>query len=272
LTQSLWANFIGPAGRRILVVARRPVGTARGCILLVPPFGEEMNKSRRMLALVAQGLAARGFVAALPDLSGTGDSEGEFGESTWSQWRQDLQTVHAFFEEQGQVIRAALAVRTGCALIAEVAGQHAWNLSHTVFWQPVLDGARFLTQFLRLRVASSLMGGDRRESTQDLLSRFRSGETLEIAGYEVSPALAHELDKMNAVASLSPNLGTVHWIEVMRAEDGALSESARSAISKATERRVEIVPSTHSGEPFWSSTEIVTIPTLVERSVDILAA
>ena len=54
----------------------------RGVVLL-PPFAEEMNLSRRMLRLQASALAERGIAALVLDLFGTGDSAGDFGDSLW---------------------------------------------------------------------------------------------------------------------------------------------------------------------------------------------
>jgi len=69
--------------------ATKPV---RGCILYSPPFAEELNKSRRMVALQARQLAASGYAVLLLDLYGCGDSGGEFDTATWSIWQDDLDT------------------------------------------------------------------------------------------------------------------------------------------------------------------------------------
>src|SRR6187551_2330352 len=124
----LSAAFTGQPGDRLLVVSHRPVDRARGAVLLVPPFAEEMNKCRRMLTLVARDLAARGFVTVLPDLFGTGDSDGEFAQSSWSRWQADLARVCSLVEEQGTRVVAVVAVRTGCVLASEVAASSGWRL------------------------------------------------------------------------------------------------------------------------------------------------
>ena len=45
-----------------------------GSILYVHPFAEEMNKSRRMAALQAHGLAQAGYAVLQVDLRGCGES------------------------------------------------------------------------------------------------------------------------------------------------------------------------------------------------------
>jgi exosortase A-associated hydrolase 2 len=268
---SLSAVFTGSPGDRLLVVSHRPLERARGGVLLIPPFAEEMNKSRRMLTLVARGLAARGFVAVLPDLFGTGDSDGEFAQCDWARWREDLARIRSLLEEQGIRVTAIVAVRTGCTLASEVAAKNGWHLGRSVFWQPVLDGERFLTQFLRLRVAAGLMGSER-ETVNDLRSRLGAGETLEVAGYDVSPQLAAQLAATKLGATLCAELGSIHWIEVVRGEDGAVSKASGAAIEEARRKQIAIATSVVRGEPFWSSTEIVENLALIERTVEFLAA
>src|SRR5262249_14237348 len=143
------------------VLAHRPVGQPSGGVLLVPPFAEEMNKCRRMLALVARGLAAAGMWVVLPDLSGTGESDGEFSAASWSAWKSDLLDVAAALGGDGWRVTALLGVRSGAALGLEAARASGWSLRRTVLWQPMIDGAKFMTQFLRMRVAASLMDDER---------------------------------------------------------------------------------------------------------------
>src|SRR5258705_9769402 len=50
----------------------------RGSVLYLPPFAEEMNKSRRMAALQARAFARIGWNVLQMDLFGCGDSSGEF--------------------------------------------------------------------------------------------------------------------------------------------------------------------------------------------------
>ena len=52
-----------------------------GHVVYVHPFGEEMNKSRRMATLQARALAQAGFSVLQVDLLGCGDSSGDFGDA-----------------------------------------------------------------------------------------------------------------------------------------------------------------------------------------------
>src|SRR5688572_11677189 len=79
-------------GPRLRCIAEPASSHVRGVVLLLPPFAEEMNKSRRMCALLAHGLAADGWRVVRIDLFGCGDSAGLLRDATWAQWCDDLRS------------------------------------------------------------------------------------------------------------------------------------------------------------------------------------
>lgn len=263
--------FIDGSGGRLFVLLRRPAGARTSpAVMVVPPFGEEMNKCRPMLTEVARGLAARGTATVLPDLRGTGDSEGEFREGDWESWQDDLTRTAGWASRAGCEITGLLCIRLGCILGAQAAAALASPVARTVFWQPVPDGARFLAQFMRLRVAASVMS-DVPETVAGLRARLESEGTLEIAGYELSARLAAQIERAQLAASIGPQLGSLCWIETVRGAGDPMPEAAARAMREATMRGASVAASTVTGEPYWSSVEIVRIPGLVERTVSAFA-
>lgn len=270
---ALDARFLdGPRGK-VFVLARRPRGTKAGpvpCVLVVPPFAEELNKSRRMFTEVALALAERGVATVFPDLHGTGDSAGEFRDADWQGWLDELRHVADWSRAEGWNLTGLLALRLGCPLAAEFAAGLSTPLQRSVFWQPVTEGERFITQLLRLRVAASMMA-DQKETVGDLRKRFASGETLEVAGYELSPRLIAQLDRVKLADSLSPKLAQVHWMEVVRNAADPMPPASERFVKSAVERLPSLTSEVVAGEPFWTTTEIVTLPELVTRTVERLA-
>tara|TARA_B110000238_G_C16067394_1_gene413366 strand:- start:879 stop:1052 length:174 start_codon:yes stop_codon:yes gene_type:complete len=49
-------------------------------VIFVPPFAEEMNRSKRMYVLFARLLADAGIKSICFDFAGTGDSSGEWSD------------------------------------------------------------------------------------------------------------------------------------------------------------------------------------------------
>ena len=264
------AQFLdAPAGRTFVVLRHpRPAGSA---VLVVPPFAEEMNKSRRMIAEVGRRLETRGVGMLVVDLFGTGDSEGEFAQADWQRWKTDLAAALQWAATEGVAIRGMLAIRLGCILGSEALAGIGHSVQRTVLWQPVVSGRRFLEQFLRLRVAASMMGGDSKETVAGLRGRLKSGELLEVAGYEINGALADQLDAAELQPFLRAHLGAVHWMEAVRSADTALPVPSTKAIDAARAGGLEVTPHAVTGEPFWSATEIVCLDAMVERSAEVLA-
>ena len=246
----------------------RPAGSA---VLVVPPFAEEMNKSRRMIAEVGRRLEGSGIGMLVVDLFGTGDSEGEFAQADWQRWKADLAAAAHWAAAEGAPIRGMLAIRLGCILGSEALAGIGHSVQRTVMWQPAVSGRRLLEQFLRLRVAASMMGGDSKETVTALRARLKSGELLEVAGYEISGGLADQLDAAELQPVLRAHLGAVHWMEAVRSADTALPVPSTKAIEAARAAGVAVTPHAVTGEPFWSSTEIVCLDAMVERTAEVLA-
>ena len=128
---------------------------------MLPPFAEELNKSRRMLSLAARALQSAGIEVLLIDLFGTGDSGGDFGDATLAIWRDDLRRGAAWLAERGVARLDVLAVRGGALLLEDLAPPPGVDHGRVVLWQPVTSGRLLIAQFLRLRVAEGMSASDR---------------------------------------------------------------------------------------------------------------
>lgn len=270
----LSGHFIEGTQGPLFVAVREPAdvdnGSARGCVLVVPPFAEEMNKTRRMVAELSIRLADRGIVTVIPDLYGTGDSAGDFGDADWQTWQRDIGSVAAWAATRGTPVDRILAIRLGAALALDciASGNLPGTYRHTVFWQPVFDGARFVTQFLRLRIAAGL-NNERKETVADLKSRLVAGERIEVAGYVVAGTLVEALQSLTPANALPDALGGVTSVEVQR--DGAPSPGASAAILERTARagqaaRLQVC----TGEPYWTSVEIVVNHDVLSETIQAL--
>jgi len=265
--------FDGPAGR-LFAVNYPPTSTGdTGLgVVFVPAFAEEMNQSCRMVALQARALAGAGIGALVVDLYGTGDSAGDFRDARWETWRDDVSAAVAWLETWGRDRIGLLGVRLGGLLAMEVAAANQGRVDRAILWQPVARGERMLTQFLRLRVAASMGGSAAQETTTSLRETFASGQSTQIAGYEVAPELAAALDSAD-IAAHGPAAGVpVDWIEVVADAGRPVSPASRRVVDQWTDAGVPVAAATVPGDAFWSIQETTLVPELLEATTECLRA
>jgi len=245
-------------------------GGAGRAVILAPPFAEELNRSRHVMAAAARALAARGVACIIPDLYGTGDSAGDFGDGTFDGWLGDIEAVAADLAARGYHDIGLIGLRTGALLAAEAASRI--GASSLMFWAPVANGEQFLTQFLRLRVAEAMArGGKDQETTKDLRTRLENGETLEIGGYALTPAMAQALAARKLAEIALPQDLPVHWIEMSQAEPPTLPPAAERAAEALRAKGTAVTLHVVSAPAFWTLQEPEPAPALVARTVEIFA-
>lgn len=261
------------AGGAIFTLFYRPCSDqAKGkAVLIVPPFSEEMNKSRRMFALLARDLARLGYGVLLVDLYGTGDSEGEFLQARWEMWREDIARCSEWLQALGSGSLCLLGLRLGALLAMDVAKELAFPLQRIVLWQPVISGSFALTQFLRLRLAASMMDRMKEKETTEQLRRvlFQERVPLEVAGYELAPELASAIEALNLAGLAAAGLPPIHWFEVVAADGRPLPPASQRVTELWQGKGLEVHTQTIAGEPFWSAPEVTVVPALLAATAAI---
>lgn len=243
-------------------------GAARGSLLFVHAFAEEMNKSRRMVALAARALADRGFGVLLVDLFGCGDSDGDFSEADWSQWRDDVVDAARWWRVESGHAPILWSMRAGCLLACEAASEI--EADRFLFWQPQVAGAQALQQFLRLRVAQALGSSSAhpRARTQDLRDALARGETLEVAGYLLAPGLALGLEAANL--SLPQSATGAAWIEIVQDADTGVRPLAAEHVDDWRSSGLEATLHAIQGPAFWQTQEIAESDALIDATSTIV--
>lgn len=255
------ADFIdGPLDKifQLRIPPEQPCAV-RGRVLIVPPFAEEMNRSRRFLVVLARALARQGFAVSLPDLHGTGDSGGDFGAATWERWLRELAFLRGREAEREAAPLFLLGVRTGALLAAESIANNGENIGGLVSIQAVQNGESFLNQLLRVRVAARMAQGEK-ETTKDLRARLAAGETVEVAGYALNPALANELAERRAARLALPRGLPIWWYEVVSPATETLPPPTPPASWDAGSLTVRQL----RAEAFWNLPEPAVPNSLIE--------
>ncbi len=254
----------GSRGRLFTICYRASIDVRPQAVIVVPPFAEEMNKARRQTALAARALAGAGVTTFVTDVHGTGDSDGHFGEASVGCWRDDLAALLAHVRQQGFERISFLAVRSGALLARDFLGHHSFVPASTVLWQPVANGKTMISQFLRLKAAASLVSGGEGASVRELREQIAQGQSVEIAGYELAPALVNEFDGL--MLRDLPACGTLHWVNIGRTDDPP-SPANKAVLDHLAEREFAVQFQSVDGEPFWSTAEIALAPMAIDATV-----
>jgi len=266
---------LGAASRRLFAIYYRPVGRPSqsaigqsatgqcGDILFVPPFTEEMNRSRSMVAMQARSFALRGIGTLVLDPYGTGDSGGDFSDGTWDGWLADLQSGIDWLRESGNGCRTVWGLRLGAMMAAQLA-QADSGIDRLLLWNPILNGKNFLTQFLRIRIAAELEQADGVKSTEDLRRRFRADEVLEISGYRVHPKLALGIDTLRFPEPSQLAKCSLVWCETLSSSATPFPAAATKTIDAFRQAGVELQSEKAVGPAFWQVYERAEAPDLLK--------
>jgi len=236
-----------------------------GTFVYIHPFAEEMNKSRRMVAQQSKIFTENGFSVLQIDLYGCGDSSGDFKNATWEIWKQDISHAINWVKHQGSAPINLWGLRLGSLLALDIAVDTQELFHHIVLWNPLISGSAFLTQFLRLKVASQLTGDSNTSEgsgTSVLRKKILDGESLEIAGYEISSALALTIDKLKLSEFKASNT-KIHWFEVVPKIGRVLSPAGTSVVESWKQQNIDINLYFVPGLAFWATQEITECPELI---------
>ncbi|MCC6193664.1 MAG: hydrolase 2, exosortase A system-associated [Burkholderiales bacterium] len=261
-------HFLDGAGGPLAVVLwEPPVGVSgRFAALYVAPFGDEMNKSRRMAAMQARAFAAAGGTVALLDLRGTGDSAGDHAQGTWLGWHGDVAVAWQWLATRAGMPGVLWGLRTGALLAADVVAKGLVSPAALVLWQPVAGGRGFFNQFLRLAGLRQRIEGEATPAdSQAARKALAAGNAIEVAGYEIDPKLVAEAEAVE-LAKLDVARCRVVLREVVPDAAPSLSPFAAGVVQRWRKDGVDVDARAVSGPSFWLSQEIAEAPQLVEAT------
>jgi uncharacterized protein len=184
--------FFGPSDQQVFGIYHPPVGGS-GDVLTVmcPPLFDEYMRTQLALRELAISLAERGQHVLRLDYRGTGDSFGDLGDVSISDWVEDIAlAVREGRDLSGSRVVRLLAVRAG-ALLACRSASTAGDIERLVLWDPIPDGAGYL-QVLR-RIQMTMLEPNR------FLSRAERREAMqEYAGHRLTERMLEEFRSLDA--------------------------------------------------------------------------
>jgi uncharacterized protein len=267
--QAFFLDSVSGATAKRFVIHHEPLGTPRGALVAVYPFAEEMNKSRRMIALGARALAHSGYGVLQLDLAGCGDSTGNLVDTRWDTWLDDVAQALDWLEQRYQVPLWLWGTRAGC-LVAAAAARRWGRPLNFLFWQPQSSGKQVLQQFLRLKMASQIQHGATKGMTDALQKELAAGRPVDVAGYLLGADIAQGLSSATMVPP--PEGRQMCWFEVTAREPAELLHGSGPVLNTWRSAGFAVQALAVNGPPFWQTLEIEAAPALVSATLAALDA
>jgi len=224
----------------------------KGNILFIPPFAEELNRSRHMISHQARRFAAMGYGVLILDLYGTGDSEGILEDASIDIWQKDILAAMSWLSETAPAPLIFWAMRSGALIAADLIQKNQGLTDLLILWSPVTNGEKFINQFKRIKLAGQASKATSSEITRENLS---SEDIIEIAGYGLSQKMIHDfsalaLNKMNLPKSLA-----IKWLDISLSAPPRLSPAAQIIIEEWQNDHMDITAEAVKDVSFWALQE-----------------
>jgi exosortase A-associated hydrolase 2 len=181
--------FFFPSGAyRLLGVFHEPAaGVARRPFVFCHPFAEEKLWAHRVFVTFARALARRGHPVLRFDVRGCGDSSGDFSEFSIEGAVSDgMRAVETLRELTKSPEVGLLGLRLGASIASRIADARD-DVADLVLWAPIVDGARYMQELLRINLATQLaVYKEIRADRAALVRSLQEGRTVNIDGYAVA--------------------------------------------------------------------------------------
>ncbi len=241
------------------------------CVLCIPAFAEEMNKSRRMVSQQARAWVEQGYSVVSFDLFGTGDSYGEFGEATWRIWLDNINELILWLKTKGYSQISLWSLRAGSLLALDFLNRTDEKFDRLIAWQPVLTGEQYVMQFLRLKAAASFMENNAPQiKTSEIKQRLIEGHTEEVAGYLLNPQLMVPMLELKCLQNDINNVGYFHVFEISLDEASTPTYQTQKWVDNLKQLNNHVSLEILNDIQFWASQEITESKKLISLTCQAL--
>lgn len=266
------AQFIPGSKGPLLGVYFPPAASVphRSNLIYVPPFAEEMNRSRWLVANAARRLAGAGFGTLIVDPYGTGDSGGDFVAARWDIWIRDISLCLDWAREQHSVPTLLWGLRLGASLAVEASRAGA-NPDGLLLWHPVVRCRQFIDQFMRIAVAQAVTKAHGARSVEGIRKALTKTDAIEVAGYRVHRDLIDAIDGIDLRSASPGSVASVSWIDVATTTKAEPRADTRETISAWAPNNAATLDIAVAAQ-FWSLPEPEAAPDLIETTLRRLEA
>lgn len=195
-------EFFGPPSARLAGTTHLPVTSAASGLVMCPSLCSDFLRNYRREVVLARDLAAQGVGVQRFHYLGTGNSDGESTDITFSSMCDDARSATRRLAEATDGRLAFMGTRLGALVAAAVALEHPG--APLVLLDPVLDPALFFREGFRARMASGAKHGSQRAiTTAELLAELQRSGTIDVLGHAVD----RQLYETTCTRSLVQELG-----------------------------------------------------------------
>ena len=247
--------FFPGRGRELFGMLHEPASSsAKGAFLFCAPYGEEKLWTHLVYVSFARELARRGLTVLRFDYRGTGDSEGDSEEATPDACLDDIRSALGVLRgKRAGVPLGLLGLRFG-ATLATLAAETEDDVRQLVLWHPILRGAPYAQELLRMNLATQIAQyREVREDRDALVRAMKAGRTVNVDGYEMSLAGYEQMSAIDLLASSRRSAARCLVAEISaRPLAAAGADMARFAARYADGTTVVAVE-----EPFWKEIKLL---------------
>jgi pimeloyl-ACP methyl ester carboxylesterase len=214
-------------------------------------FGMEQIHLYRLEVHVARAMAAAGFLVLRFHGPGYGDSRGGAQDiSLQSHLTAAGDAVELLASVPGISRVGVMGARFGGTVAALVAER--LSLSLLAVWEPVVDGARFMRDFLWRRVFSDLASGEPREfrEASEPMRQLDTRGWADVNGFLLQKEVFDDISKVDLAAGVRTFAGSALLVSVTRTANPSpqVVRLASSLRGHGASCSVEVVTSPHASE------------------------
>lgn len=241
--------FFGPPSQALFgVLHEAEPGATGSAFVFCHPLAEEKLWTQRVFVSFARQLAAAGHPVLRFDYRGNGDSDGAFSACSLDSIKSDVRTaIDQVRRMTGVTSVSLLGLRAGATIASVVAADDAAGIDRLVLWSPIVDGARYMQDLLRINLTTQ-MATDReiRHDREALVEQMRQGGTVNVDGYEMSYPLYADMSEIRLADRPQAFAGACLIVQVDR-QPGR----ADPALQRLAAAYPQATLATAQEEPFW---------------------
>ncbi len=266
MTVSINPVFLDGGRGRLFALHFCPITPPRAHIVFLPPFCEEMNRCRHLVANQAKRFATAGYSCLILDPYGTGDSEGELVDASWEGWRADAVTGVQWCQQTYSIPTVLWGLRLGALLALDMAATYQGQFTKLLLWQPVTNGKTYLTQILRARIAYLSGNSLPPETTEEMRSRLQCGDNIEVAGYVLGGKLAGDIDDMSMTSLASLSGVDIQWLQQTSRPDEPPSVAVQKVADQLVAQGNTVALTLFQAPQIWQLSERADCSQLLEKT------